>query len=175
MIAPLATSVLCQFSDEHIRAHGLWIAIQMAKSNGLGWLMRGAHSTEEGPTDDPKILDVNQEKLPTLTPEDFKPMSDDAGGNIVYVDWYNGSFGGLDMPNPIIVTMDSSGSLRASAVSMTWKDINTIIDAFSFEESDLRKADALEALQRLNPLLGMSIEISLSSYLQNTSLHGLRF
>ena len=39
-IAPLATSVICQFPEGDLRSQSLWTMIQMAKSTGLGWLMR---------------------------------------------------------------------------------------------------------------------------------------
>lgn len=58
------------------------------------------------------------------------------------------------MPSPILLTLTPDGSINSLSVSMTWSEINAIIDDFSFEESELRKDDALKALQRLNPLVG---------------------
>ncbi|KAL9053204.1 MAG: hypothetical protein Q9206_004022, partial [Seirophora lacunosa] len=153
-IAPLAASVMCQFPNETDRAKGLWTIVQMAKSNGLGWLMRtnAASGSNQQPVDTTR-LDVDYEELPTLTAEELKPMSDDAGGNVVYVDWYNGSSPSSEMPSPILLTLTPDGSINSLSVSMTWSEINAIIDDFSFEESELRKDDALKALQRLNPLV----------------------
>ena len=90
-----------------------------------------------------------------LTVDDLKPITEDASCDVVYVDWYNGSFLGREMPNPIMVSMDRSGSVKASTITMTWKDINSVVDQFSFDQSDLRKDDASKLLQRLNPLVGM--------------------
>ncbi|KAL8732428.1 MAG: hypothetical protein Q9181_003963 [Wetmoreana brouardii] len=90
-IAPLLTSVICQLPNEDVRARVLWGTIQMAKSNGLGWLMRTNNAAESQQTDDPGRLDVDFEEVPTLTPEELVPMSDDAGGSVCYVDWYSTS------------------------------------------------------------------------------------
>ena len=45
--------------------------------------------------------------------------------------------------------------MKASTVTMTWKDINFVVDQFSFDQSDLGKDDASKLLQRPNPLVGM--------------------
>lgn len=59
------------------------------------------------------------------------------------------------MPNPIVVTRTSSGSIKAVAAPMTWQEIDAVIDRFmSFEESELRTDNALRCLQKLNPLVG---------------------
>ena len=154
-IAPLAASVICRFPEGDSRSQYLWTIIQMAKSTGLGWLMRTNHLTTQNHTENTDRLDVGYEDLPMLTVDDLKPITEDASCDVVYVDWYNGSFVGREMPNPIMVSIDPSGSMKASTVTMTWKDINSVVDQFSFDESDLRKDDASKLLQRLNPLVGM--------------------
>lgn len=58
------------------------------------------------------------------------------------------------MPNPIIVTQTSKGSIKAVAASMTWQEIDAVVDGFSFEESELRTDDSLRWLRKLNPLVG---------------------
>lgn len=58
------------------------------------------------------------------------------------------------MPNPIMLSLSPDGSIATLPVSITWSEINGLIDKFSFEESDLRKSDASKELQRLNPLVG---------------------
>ena len=88
-IAPLASSVLCQFPSEDDRATGLWTIVQMAKSNGLGWLMRTNASMGSKRAADSSRLDVDFEELPTLTPDELKSISDDAGDNVHYIDWYS--------------------------------------------------------------------------------------
>ncbi|KAL8977465.1 MAG: hypothetical protein Q9205_006739, partial [Flavoplaca limonia] len=178
LIAPLAASVICQFPREDDRANGLWTIVQMAKSNGLGWLMRtnAATGTRQQPVESTR-LDVDYEELPTLTPEELKPVSEDAGGNIVYVDWYS-----REMPYPIMLSMTSDGLIRSLPVSMTWREINAIADDFSFEESELRKDNALRALQRLNPLVeplaavttpGQTLVFSSIGSLHRLPLHAL--
>lgn len=88
-IAPFAASVLCQFPNEDDRAKGLWTVVQMAKSNGLGWLMRTNNSGADEVAEDHDRLDGGFVELPTLTPEGLKPISDDADGNAIYIDWYS--------------------------------------------------------------------------------------
>lgn len=153
-IAPFAISMLWRFPNADQRAQGLWTVIQMAKSNGLGWLMRTNHSTKKTRPEDDERLDVDFEELPTLTSDELKPLSEDGGNDVLYVDWYDGSSSSESIPNPLIVSMGSDGSMKASAVSMTWKDLNLIVEDFSFDESFLREANALRLLQKLNPLVG---------------------
>ncbi|KAL8663598.1 MAG: hypothetical protein Q9202_003786 [Teloschistes flavicans] len=138
-IAPLLTSVICQLRDEELRAQALWGTIQIAKSSGLGWLMQTNDAAESKQAEDTSRFDVDFEELPTLTREDLLAISNDAGGNVCYVDWY--------------VSITSSGTTRAEDVHMTWNEIDEIIEKFSFDESDLRDKDALKLLQRLNPLV----------------------
>ncbi|KAL8859767.1 MAG: hypothetical protein Q9178_003882 [Gyalolechia marmorata] len=89
MIAPLLASVVYQLPDEDMRARTMWGTIQLAKSNGLAWLMRTNTSARSKRVEDSGRLDVDFEELPTLTSDEFKPISEDAGGNVCYVDWYS--------------------------------------------------------------------------------------
>ncbi|KAL8912475.1 MAG: hypothetical protein Q9172_007494, partial [Xanthocarpia lactea] len=88
MIAPLLASVVYQLPDEDMRAKTMWGTIQLAKSNGLGWLMRTNTSARNKRVEDSGRLDVDFDELPTLTSNEFKPITEDAGGNVCYVDWY---------------------------------------------------------------------------------------
>lgn len=78
-IAPLAATVIYQFPHADSRAQGLWTIIEMAKSNGLGWLMRTNDSTSKSQAADVDRLDVGFVELPTLTTDELKPISEDAG------------------------------------------------------------------------------------------------
>ena len=89
LIAPLLASVVYQLPDEDMRAKVMWGTIQLAKSNGLGWLMRTNTSARSKRVEDSGRLDVDFEELPTLTSDEFKSISEDAGGNVCYVDWYS--------------------------------------------------------------------------------------
>ncbi|KAL8975237.1 MAG: hypothetical protein Q9197_000540 [Variospora fuerteventurae] len=182
MIAPLAASVMSRFPSNDGRAKGLWTIVQMAKSNGLGWLMRTTASTEGNQIAGSDRVDVEFEELPVLTPEELKPLGLDAGGNVIFVDWYNGSMPGREMPNPIMLSLSPDGSIATLPVSLTWSEINGIIDKFSFEESDLRKSDASKELQRLNPLVeplaaatepGQTLVFSSIGSLHRLPLHAL--
>ncbi|KAL8732427.1 MAG: hypothetical protein Q9181_003962 [Wetmoreana brouardii] len=86
------------------------------------------------------------------------------------------------MPNPIVVSMTSGGTMKATTVSMTWDEINAVIDRFSFEESDLRNDDALRLLRTLNPLVeplttitepGQTLVFSSIGSLHRLPLHAL--
>lgn len=88
-IAPLAASVFYNFPNEDDRARGLWNIVQMAKSNGLAWLMQTNGLEGSKRVEDPERLDVDFEELPSLIPEDLNPISEDAGGDVCYVDWYS--------------------------------------------------------------------------------------
>ncbi|KAL8777868.1 MAG: hypothetical protein Q9194_002315 [Teloschistes cf. exilis] len=181
-IAPLLTSVLCQLPNEEVRAQTLWATIQLAKSNGLGWLMQTNDVAESKHAEDSNRVDVDYEELPTLTPEELSSISTDAGGNVCYVDWYNGSSPGTTLIYPIIVSITPDGKTRADTVSMTWTEIDEIVDKVSFDESDLRKEDALPLFQRLNPLIeplatitepGQTLVFSSIGSLHRLPLHAL--
>lgn len=88
-IAPLAASVIYNFPNEKERAGGLWNIVQVAKSNGLAWLMQTNGLEGSKRAEDPGRLDVDFEELPSLTPEDLNPISQDAGDSVCYVDWYS--------------------------------------------------------------------------------------
>ncbi len=70
--------------------------------------------------------------------------------------------------HPIIACVTATGAIKALNVSMSWKEIDAIVDGFSFEESDLRKDEALQWLQKLNPLVGTS---SISSWYRSLHSH----
>ncbi|KAL8644981.1 MAG: hypothetical protein Q9210_006967, partial [Variospora velana] len=78
-MAPLAASVISIFPSEDDRAKGLWTIVQMAKSNGLGWLMRTTASTKGNQIEGSVRVDVKFEELPVSTPEELKPLGLDAG------------------------------------------------------------------------------------------------
>ncbi|KAL8859768.1 MAG: hypothetical protein Q9178_003883 [Gyalolechia marmorata] len=66
---------------------------------------------------------------------------------------------------------------------MSWMEIDAIADGFSFEESDLRKEEALQWLQKLNPLVaplaaitepGQTLVLSPFGSLHRIPLHALK-
>ena len=58
----------------------------MAKSTGLGLLIRTNHLIAQNEAENTDRLDVDYEDLPMLTFDDLKPITEDASSDIVYVD-----------------------------------------------------------------------------------------
>lgn len=156
-IFPLALHILREFLAPHeqLRNDNMWSTIQAAKSIGLGWLMR-TNGLEQ-----PKGVSLNSLELssdfketPAITVEQMQLITDDAGGDVVYVDWFNGSTVGHDMPKPLITTVSPGERPRVSIVEMTWVEINEIVEKLLlFDEKDLRSEEGTKLLYELSPLV----------------------
>ena len=64
--------------------------------------MRTNHPTQKITIEDVERHGVEFEELLTWTADELKSISEDASDNVVYVDWYSGSFLARDMPNPFL-------------------------------------------------------------------------
>ena len=163
-IHPLAMGVIRQFPDTHqeLRSNELWSNIQAAKATGLGWLMRISKAEVPETTSFMSLARYsNFQELPTITVDDVKAITDDVGGDVVYVDWYRGSVEVNQMPCPMIATLSPGKSPQASFVKMSWEIIDEIIAKWlKYDESDLLSKHAFSLLQQLNPLLEPLIEVS---------------
>ena len=155
-IAPLAVQVLYQIPNEQRvdtkRDEGLWTMIQVAKSIGLGWLMR----TNSLKGADSSYLDSENKpsEFGAITPDYLIHITKDAGGDVVYVDWYNGSSVGRDMSAPIIVNISPGEPPKACVAEITWKEVDSIVDKLMhYDQSDLMGDDSKELLYGLNPLV----------------------
>ena len=163
-IHPLAIGIIRQFPDTHqeIRNNMLWSIVQGAKSIGLGWLMRTNQADDSGrfsPDSMARFSDFK--KLPTITTEDIQAITEDAGGDIVYVDWYRGSIEVNQMPCPLIVTVSPGQQPQASFVKMSWEAIDRILEKWlKYDTSDLLNIDACSILHQLHPLLEPLREVS---------------
>lgn len=163
-ICPLAMGVIRRFPDIHreVRDGKLWSTIQAAKSIGLGWLMRVSKANAPEITSSESLARYSDfQELPTITIDDVRAISDDVGGDVVYVDWYRGSIEVNQMPCPMIATLSPGKPPQASFVKMSWEAIDKIIaEWFKYDGSNLLNNDASSLLQQLSPLLETLIEVS---------------
>ena len=163
-IHPLAMGVIRQVPDslQESRSNMFWSTVQAAKSIGLGWLMQ-AYKDESSGKDCPESTarDSDFTTLPTITTEDVQAITDDVGGDVIYVDWYKGSVQLNQMPCPLIVTLSPGQQTQASFVKMSWESIDHLLEKWlKYDESDLLNKDACSLLQQLSPLLEPLSEIS---------------
>lgn len=108
------------------------------------------------------------------------------GGDAVFVDWYNSACGlGETLnPNPIITTLSGTNEgPKYSVVSITWKDVDELVDAFMEMGADeLQDSECLESLYKLNPLVeplawtkpGQTLIFSPCGNLHRIPLHALK-
>ena len=108
------------------------------------------------------------------------------GGDAVFVDWYNSACGldGTIRPEPIITTLSGTNEgPNYSVVSITWKDVDELVDAFMEMETDeLKDSDCVEFLYKLNPLVeplawtkpGQTLVFSPCGNLHRIPLHALK-
>ena len=163
-IHPMAMGVVRQIPDTHreMRNAMLWSTVQGAKSIGLGWLMRTNQTNDSGRFSPDSMARYSDfEKFPTITTEDVQAITDDVGGDVVYVDWYRGSININQMPSPVIVTLSPGQQLQASFVKMSWEDIDRILEKWlKYNASDLLDKEACSILQQLHPLIEPLREVS---------------
>lgn len=163
-IHPLAMGVIRQIPDTHreVRNGELWSTIQAAKSIGLGWLMRTSKAKAPESTSSESLARYSAfRELPTITVDDLSAITDDVGGDVVYVDWYRGSIEVNQMPCPMIATLSPGKPPQASFVKMSWEVIDGIIAKWlTYDESNLLNKDASSLLQGLSPLLEPLSEVS---------------
>ena len=163
-IHPLAMGVIRQIPDtlQVVRNHEIWSTIQAAKSIGLGWLMRINKADASENTSPESLARYSDfQELPTITTDDVEAITNDVGGNVVYVDWYRGSIEANQMPCPIITTLSPGNTPQASFVKMSWETIDSILEKWlKYDGSDLLNEDACSLLQQLSPLLEPLSEVS---------------
>ena len=163
-IYPLAIGVIRELPDAHqeVRNGELWSTIQAAKSIGLGWLMRISKAKAPGITSSESLARYSDfQELPTITVDDVRAITDDVGGDVVYVDWYRGSIDVNQMPCPMIATLSPGKVPQASFVKVSWEIVDDIIAKWlKYDESDLLNKDASSLLQQLSPLLEPLSEVS---------------
>lgn len=156
-IFPLSIHIYCQFQASHhqVRNELIWNQIQVAKSIGLGWLMRtNGLEQPEGISIESLEHSPDFEALPTITVEEMQTITNDAGSDALYVDWYNGSSPGRNTSELLIATTSQGKTPRVLAIGMTWDKVNAILDKFLLlGVDDLCRIDAKKLLHKLNPLV----------------------
>ena len=108
------------------------------------------------------------------------------GGDAVFVDWYNSAWelGETFKTKPIITTLSGTKEgPKCSLVSITWKQVNELVDAFmEMDTEDLQHSERLKFLYELNPLVkplawtkpGQTLVFSPCSNLHRIPLHALK-
>lgn len=186
-IFPLAIHIFCQFPDAmYVTRNGLiWSNIQAAKSIGLGWLMRtNGLEQPDGISIESLERASDFKAVPAITVKEMKIIADDAGSDVVYVDWYNGSRPGQEMSKVLIATTSQGQTPQVSVVNMDWDKVNKLIDKFLFlDVDDLCGKDGKKLLQKLDPLVaplatlskpGQILVFSAVGRLHRVPLHALR-
>jgi CHAT domain-containing protein len=156
-IVPLAVAVLCQLSDgaREWRDTPIWSVIQVGKSIGLGWLMQTNSIDHQAPVGNNSALPFAEYKeVPVVKPEDLSLITSDAGGDVVYVDWYKQSATLMTFPKPIVMIVLPNKPPLMTVADITWEAVDKVIDKFlDMDEADLSHADAHKLLRKLNPLV----------------------
>lgn len=156
-IVPLAVAVLCQFSEEarEWRDTSIWSMIQMGKSTGLGWLMQTNSLDQHAPLRSNGAPPFTEYKeIPVVKLEDLSLITSDAGGDVVYVDWYRNTAPTTTSYKPIVVIVLPNKPPLVALADITWEEVDKIVDKFlAMDEEDLSHADSRRLLRKLNPLV----------------------
>ncbi len=183
-VTPLAVQVLVELPDtqQEERDKVIWSMTQEAKCSGLGWLMQ----TNNAERSSIETLELPQghKELSQISLEDLKLIADDAGGDVVFVDWYNGSLALREMSHPLIVVVAPYAPPRVSRIMMTWTEIEEIVGKLiSLDEEDLMSVDTNQLLYKLNPLVkslaaaskpGQTLVFALTDNLHRIPFHALQ-
>ena len=122
----------------------------------------------------------------TLTTKDLDLLSTDAGGSIVYIDWYHASTVGANMQYPYMTLLAPPHPPKTFRLPILWEEVNRLIDKFidpSFDVDELRRADAFQLLQQFSPLLdplekhtkvGQTLVLSSIGRLHRVPLHVIK-
>ncbi|KAF7507528.1 hypothetical protein GJ744_010319 [Endocarpon pusillum] len=156
-VVPLGVAVLCQFSEEarEWRDTSIWSMIQMGKSTGLGWLMQTNSLDQKALLRSKGALPFTEYKeFPVVKPEDLSLITSDAGGDVVYVDWYKNTAPTTNSCKPIVLIVLPNKPPLMVLADITWEEVDKIVDKFlAMDEEDLGHADSRKLLRKLNPLV----------------------
>jgi CHAT domain-containing protein len=156
-IVPLAVVVLCQLSGgaREWRDTLIWSSIQMGKSIGLGWLMQTNSLDQQALMRNNGALPSTEcKEVPIVKPEDLSLITSDAGGDVVYVDWYKQTAPTTVSRKPIVMIVLPSKPPLMALADITWEEVDKVVDKFlAMDEEDLGYADSRKLLRKLNPLV----------------------
>ena len=106
------------------------------------------------------------------------------GGDAVFVDWYNSACGLAESPRPVITTLSGTNEgPRCSLASITWKQVDKLVNAFmELATDELENDEYTEFLYGLNPLVeplawtkpGQTLVFSPCGNLHRIPLHALK-
>lgn len=189
-IAPLMISLLQQFrgGDDLSSAVALyiWTCIQTGKSFGLGWLMqtnvRSITGTPQlGPVGN---IDAKFEATPVITRDELGVIAQDAGSDVVFVDWFKCRGNDEMLREPLLATLAPGEPVKISQVQMTWKEVDALLERIlQFNTDDLLKEETLQILRKLNPLIeplatlsrpGQVLVFSAAGELHRIPIHALQ-
>lgn len=151
-IIPLLMPVLCHTP----KPHEIWTAIQIAKSMGLGWLMR-ANMTRSSSLDPDSTysepMSKELEEMPSFSMEEVQALNE-PDNSAIFVDWYNGSSTLHEMPRPIMALLVPREQPICTVPNITWHEIDEIArELMNYDTEDLNSGKNLKTLYRLNPLV----------------------
>lgn len=189
-IAPRLISVLHQIRGRVDQTSdldaGIWTCIQMGKSFGLGWLMQ----TNARPTTGISQLgpvgknDAKFEETPIITRDELDVIAQDAGSDVVFVDWIGCSSNFPTLRKPLLATLSPGEPAKISQVHMTWEEVDALLERIlKFNTDDLLKEEALHILRKLNPLIeplatlsrpGQVLVFSAAGNLHRIPIHALQ-
>jgi CHAT domain len=156
-VVPLAVAVLSCVSEgaREWRDSLIWSAIQMGKSIGLGWLMQTNSLEHQDVAGNNGGLPFTEyREVPVVQTEDLSLITSDAGGNVVYVDWYRQTGPMTASCKPIVMIVVPNKPPLMALADITWEKIDEIVDKFrAMEEDDLGQAHSRKLLRKLNPLV----------------------
>lgn len=189
-IAPRLISVLQQARGRVDPSSGLdadiWTCIQMGKSFGLGWLMQtNARSTTGTPQLEPEgNIDAKFEATPVITRDELDIIAQDAGSDVVFVDWFKCSSHYRTLKEPLLATLSPGEPAKISRISMTWEEVDEELEKIlRFDTDDLLKEESLHTLRKLNPLIeplatlsrpGQVLVFSAAGNLHRIPMHALQ-
>ena len=158
-IAPRQISLL-QRARGRVDSAGLdafiWTCIQRGKSFGLGWLMQtNARYTTGIPQLGPVgNIDAKFEATPVITRDELEAIAQDAGSDVVFVDWFKCSRNYWMLREPLLATLSPGEPAKISQVHMTWEEVDALLERIlQFNTDDLLKEETLHILRKLNPLI----------------------
>lgn len=189
-IAPRLISVLQQARGRVEQCSGLdegiWTCIQLGKSFGLGWLMQtNARSTtgtsQLGPVGN---IDAKFEATPVITRDELDVIAQDAGSDVMFIDWMKCSSNFWTLREPLLATLSPGEPAKISQVHMTWEEVDALLERIlKFNTDDLLKEETLHILRKLNPLIeplatlsrpGQVLVFSAAGNLHRIPIHALQ-
>lgn len=189
-IAPRMISLLQQCRGRVDISTGLdadiWTCIQIGKSFGLGWLMQTNARSTTGPSQLGPVgkIDDKFEATPIITRDALDMIAQDAGSDVLFVDWFKCSKNFPTLKETLLATLAPGEPAKISQVHMTWEEVDALLERIlQFNTDDLLKEESLQILRKLNPLIeplatlsrpGQVLVFSAAGNLHRIPIHALQ-